>query len=65
MNWKHWLSIMGSAFAGGAVAFVSTHLSTGIPTTTQGVAAFLAGAGIAGLVAVLHLYTPVPAGDKT
>jgi len=60
MNWKHYLSVLGSAFAGGAGGWATTHLSSGIPTTAQGIEAFLVGAAIAGAAAVAHLLQPAP-----
>lgn len=60
MNWKHILSTLGSGFATGALGFLSAHLSGGVPTTTQGLEAFAAGAALGGLVAVWHLYQPAP-----
>lgn len=60
MNWKHWLTTLGSAFAGGAGAYLSTHLAGGVPTTAQAAETFAAGAALAGLIAIVHLYTPAP-----
>lgn len=60
MNWKASLSVAVSAFAGGCLGFAQAHLSSGLPTTTQGIEAIVAGALLAGLVAVVHLYQPVP-----
>jgi len=60
MNAKHVISVVGSAFASGALAWVGTHMSSGIPTNMQGAEAFAAGAALAGLVALYHLYQPAP-----
>lgn len=61
MNWKHYLSIGATAFAGGAGTYVAQHIVGGIPTTGQAVAAFVLGAAIAGAGAVAHLLQPAPA----
>lgn len=60
MNVKNILTTAGSAFASGAMGFVATHMSGGVPTNMQAAGAFLGAAALGGLVAVLHLYTPVP-----
>jgi formate/nitrite transporter FocA (FNT family) len=60
MNWKHWLSVAASAFVGGAGTYLAAHMTSGIPTTAQGVEAFVGGACVAGLIAVVHLFQPVP-----
>jgi len=59
-----WIRPLLSAFAGGALGWVSSNLSGGIPTTLQSLEAALAGAALAGLVAVVHLYQPVPSGKS-
>jgi hypothetical protein len=60
MNWKNWLSTLGSAALGGAAAYLSTALAGGIPTTAHAAESVAAGAALAALVAIVHLYTPVP-----
>jgi hypothetical protein len=57
---KPWLTVVGGAFATGAMGFVSTHLSGAIPTTMQASEAFLGGVALGGLVGVFHLYQPAP-----
>jgi hypothetical protein len=64
MNWKNWLTTLGSAFLGGAAAYLSTTLAGGLPSTTQAYEAVAGGAALAGLIAVVHLYQPVPGGSK-
>ena len=63
MNWKHWLSVGGATFCGGAVGYMQTHLSTGIPTGEQQVRAFAIGAALAGAIALSHLFQTRP-GDE-
>jgi hypothetical protein len=60
MNWKNWLTTLGAAALGGAGTYLSTALAGGIPTTLHAVEALAAGAALAALIAVVHLYTPVP-----
>jgi len=61
MNWKNILSTAASAFGGGAAGYFGTHLSGGLPSNAQQWEAAIAGAALAGLVAVYHLYQPAPA----
>jgi hypothetical protein len=61
MNWKNWLSTLGSAFLGGVVSYAMAHITSGIPTTLQQAEAFAGGAFVTGLAAIVHLYQPVPA----
>ena len=65
MNWKNWLSTLGSAFVGGSTTFLAANITAGIPTTAQGVETFAAGAAVAGLVAIAHLYMPTPPKPST
>lgn len=51
-NWKHWLSVGGTTFAGGALAYVYANLSGLAGGKWKAVAG---GAVIAGLAAVFHL----------
>ena len=60
MNVKSILTTAGSAFASGAMGFVASHLSGGVPTNMQAAEAFLGAAALGGLVAVFHLYQPAP-----
>lgn len=60
MSLKNWITVGGGAFLTGAMGFASTHLSSGIPTTTQEWEAFLIGCVVGGTVAVVHLYTTAP-----
>ena len=60
MNVKNILTTAGSAFAGAGLGWLQSHMSGGIPTTTQGFEAMAAGAALAGLVAVFHLYQLAP-----
>lgn len=60
MNWKAILSTAGSAFLTGAGGYLTTHVA-GIPTTTQAIEGLLGGALLGGIIAVYHLYQPVPA----
>lgn len=64
MSMKNLLTTFGSAFAGGALAYASTHIAGGVPTTAQALGTFAAGAILTGLTAALHLYTPVPGSSK-
>lgn len=64
MNWKHYLSVSLSAFVGGAGAWAATHMSSGVPSTSQQWVAFGAGMAVAGLIAVAHLIQTSP-GDAT
>lgn len=63
MNFKHVFSVAVSAFGGGFVAWAEAHVTAGVPTTAQGIQAFVAGGILAGLIAVFHLYQPVPGSE--
>lgn len=62
MNWKHWLTLGLSAFAGGASAWAAMHLAAADFSTTKGLEGFAIGAAIAGAAAVAHLLQPAPGG---
>jgi hypothetical protein len=50
-------SVIVAAFAGGALAWLQSH--NAIP----GEYGVIVGAAVAGLIAVVHLYQPVPGGE--
>ena len=54
------LSVVGSAFLNGALGWAATHLTDARPSNGAQIAAFAVGAGLAGVIAVMHLYQPVP-----
>lgn len=56
MQFRHWLSVSASTFAGGALGWLATHLGGAVPTTGQGWGAVAAGASLAGAVALGHLF---------
>lgn len=53
------LTLIASAFAGGALGFVQVHM-LGSGTTAQGIEGIAAGALLAGLVGIVHLFQPAP-----
>lgn len=60
MNAKNILSVVASAFAAGASEFATTHWGDAPPVNGADYKAFAVGALVAGVVAVMHLYQPVP-----
>ena len=60
MNAKHVFHTIGAGLATGALGWIGSHLSGGVPTNLQGAEAFAAGAALGGLVYVIGLFQPVP-----
>ncbi len=59
---KSTLTTLASAFGSGALGWGETHLSGGVPTTSQALIAFAAGACAGGFIAIWHLYQAMPGG---
>lgn len=59
MNATNTLSLLASTFAGGSLGWLEAHVQAA-PTTGHQVSAFAAGATLAGMIAVFHLFQPVP-----
>lgn len=55
MNSKNWISVVASSFAGGSLGWLDAHVQA-MPTTGHQLAAVAAGAAVAGLIAVAHLF---------
>lgn len=62
MNIKSTLSTLASAFGAGSLGWAETHLTGGIPTTSQALIAFAASAAAGGFIAIAHLYQSKPGG---